>query len=1115
VNAPCPPAQTLRQYAIGDIDEAAGDQIEQHLAACSTCEDSVARFDTAEDSLMRHLPLAAGQSLDDPADPPGWLCRLRSGPPAAGTLEIPSLERNGESGPLAEFSAYEPLRVLGRGGMGVVYRARHRQLNRNVALKVLSPRLMATPEARRRFEREIQILGGLQHPGIVMATDAGRIGGAAYLVMELIDGVDLARIVRETGPLTVAEACEAARQMAEALAAAHQAGTVHRDVKPSNAMVDRQGRVKLLDFGLAHLAVLSAETLETSLGRLLGTLDYMAPEQAGAEQPLDGRADLYGLGATLFYLLTGRPPHGTHTRRSLLDQLRALAAAEAPRVSSLRADVPVDLDEFIAALLSRDPAARPDSAKTVADELSKWAGGDLAARVEEVDAHGCQDEPSADDSEAARRSLSELLGIESSGDSPDAAAPPATGSATEAARSRTARRWAWLALATVAIGVVAWGVTILLQTPEGTLRIESEVNHVRIELVDEQNRTRELQVERGETETTLRAGRYKVRLAGGHDGIAIDQDVITLRRGDEVVARITRSAKAAAGDADDTRAAAERLYQGRSESEWQRLFEAETAPLAKLQAAQALFTLAAARPPDEFLDRALDIGSTLMESAFGDRHLDSPLLRPFDQRALRLAAWPLADDKQLGTAFRQTIDSVAKQMSRIPPQHLAGRLGGAIVGSRPYEASFAMRLIQEYGVRSHIEQDEAALGSVLAKLDVPLDSLDRTVIPQFLRVAFYPSASATQQQAIVSDLNALGVALRKAPADEFTSEMRSLWLDVAARLPLSAETAAEFLLQDLPQQIENRFQSRWFGDELPYADAWAAQAREGTKFFLEAWIPTVNAYLKDHADDPLNAPLAAVLKSLDYTLRLYFEEDDWDVEMTAALLTERLRRFYSTGPDAADDQLARDLRGETPAMLLVQITRMTGEIPEFVRDGQPRSAAVRERLAHFQRVLESGPSRKQFYRDEVEELEGLIEVAPYHAIRLAVGENNFDKSPPDNLSPISIDELLYAISSPKVREARLSREELPPTDPMLLLAVLADLVGESAAQDDRIAQIFGERRPNPSRMLTRHLDDILSGPWKMKAVVRRLLGRMADRAKSEKLIEAIRKLDPTVVQNRS
>ena len=321
----CPADQVLSRYAIGDLDDASSDEVERHLENCSACADSVARFDSTEDSLMRHLPLAAAEA-DAPGEKPGWLERLRNGPPEEhASAAVPSAVT--ENRP-AQFSSYDLLGVLGRGGMGVVYRARHRQLNRIVALKVLHPRLTATPEARRRFEREIQILGGLHHPGIVMATDANRIDGAAYLVMELIDGIDLARMVRRGGPLTIAQACEAGRQMAEALAVAHQAGTIHRDIKPSNVMVDRHGRVKLLDFGLAHFAAISTESLETSLGRLLGTLDYMAPEQAESERPLDPRADLYSLGATLFYLLTGRPPHGDHSSGSLLQQLRSLAVGD-------------------------------------------------------------------------------------------------------------------------------------------------------------------------------------------------------------------------------------------------------------------------------------------------------------------------------------------------------------------------------------------------------------------------------------------------------------------------------------------------------------------------------------------------------------------------------------------------------------------------------------------------------------------------------------------------------------------------------------------------------------------------------------------------------------------
>ncbi len=434
--ATCPADESLRLYALGDLDEAAAEEIESHLAACAACGETIARFDSADDTLVRHLPLAAGEG-EDASDVAGWLESLRSGPPVgeawAGPFDDGFIGADGAEAAAENFSNYELLGVLGRGGMGVVYRARHRQLNRIVAVKVLSPRLTAAPEARRRFEREIQVLGGLHHPGIVMATDAGRVGGAAYLVMELVDGVDLSRLVREGGPLTVGETCEAGRQIAEALSAAHEAGAVHRDVKPSNVMVDWRGRVKLLDFGLAHFNAVSAESLETSVGRLLGTLDYMAPEQAGSGDATDAKtqasdapgttADLYGLGATLFYLLTGQPPHGSHTGRTLVQQLRAVVDGDVPRVITLRADVPAELDDFIARLLSREPSGRPASAEAVAEELTNWAGGDLAARVVEISplpsggaggATHTPDEDAFDQSEQALRSLSELVGPDTS-----------------------------------------------------------------------------------------------------------------------------------------------------------------------------------------------------------------------------------------------------------------------------------------------------------------------------------------------------------------------------------------------------------------------------------------------------------------------------------------------------------------------------------------------------------------------------------------------------------------------------------------------------------------------------------------------------------------------------
>jgi hypothetical protein len=294
--------------------------------------------------------------------------------------------------------------------------------------------------------------------------------------------------------------------------------------------------------------------------------------------------------------------------------------------------------------------------------------------------------------------------------------------------------------------------------------------------------------------------------------------------------------------------------------------------------------------------------------------------------------------------------------------------------------------------------------------------------------------------------------------------------------------------------------SSWFDDKLPYADAWATHVHQQTQYFLGSWISVVNHYLQEHRHAVPDRTTEAIVQSLDYALRLHFSDDDWDVETTAALLTERLREYYTSQSAPPADEVAYETPTTSPAMLLTQIARINGKIPDFVRERRPRAEEATDKLAAFERMLSEGVSRQQFYRD-IEKIESLIEVAPYHAIKLAVGENNLKEG-------IDVLELLDAIASPKVRRST-GHESLPPTDPMLLLAVLADLVGQGESQDDRIAGIFGQR--HPSRIMRRHINDILSGPWAMRKVVHDLLKQMADRSKSARLTGEIRRLDPTAV----
>jgi serine/threonine protein kinase len=227
---------------------------------------------------------------------------------------------------LARHPRYRAIRLLGEGGMGAVYLAEHRRMKRVVALKVINPKFLSHPGALARFQQEVRAAAQLDHPNIVAAHDADQADGLHFLVMEYVEGQNLADYLAEKGPLPVAEACDAARQAALGLQHAHERGTVHRDVKPHNLMRAPSGRVKVLDFGLARLAAGPGDAAEddeaptaphlTGAGAVVGTADYIAPEQARDAHGADGRADVYGLGCTLYHLLAGRRSRKGPTRTS-------------------------------------------------------------------------------------------------------------------------------------------------------------------------------------------------------------------------------------------------------------------------------------------------------------------------------------------------------------------------------------------------------------------------------------------------------------------------------------------------------------------------------------------------------------------------------------------------------------------------------------------------------------------------------------------------------------------------------------------------------------------------------------------------------------------------------
>jgi serine/threonine protein kinase/formylglycine-generating enzyme required for sulfatase activity len=273
------------------------------------------------------------------------------------------------------FGQYVVLDKLGEGGMGVVLKARHRRMDRLVAIKVLPSAAMKQAGAIERFHREVKAAAKLIHPNIATAFDADEHQGMHYLAMEYIEGSDLGAMVKEHGPLPVRQAVECILQAAGGLQYAHEQGIIHRDIKPANLLLDKRGTVKILDMGLARFtgaeAALGGAERLTTTGQAMGTCDYMAPEQSLDTHEADARADIYSLGCTLYRLLTGSPPYQGETVAKLF--LMHLEAP-IPSLCQARPEVPQALDASFQRMLAKKPEDRYQSMAEVAAELEAVLG---------------------------------------------------------------------------------------------------------------------------------------------------------------------------------------------------------------------------------------------------------------------------------------------------------------------------------------------------------------------------------------------------------------------------------------------------------------------------------------------------------------------------------------------------------------------------------------------------------------------------------------------------------------------------------------------------------------------------------------------------------------------
>ncbi len=274
---------------------------------------------------------------------------------------------------------YRVLDRVGAGSMGVVYKAEHLRMRRTVAIKVLSLHADQDPQLLARFYGEMQAVARLQHPNIVAAMDAGETHGSPnapvlhYFVMEYVQGQDLEAYVKQNGPLPPARACQVIYQIASALEEAHKHNLVHRDIKPSNILLTAEDQAKLLDFGLA----MHFRSRMTVPGTVLGTIDFMAPEQAHDASKVDVRADIYSLGATFFWCLTGQTPF--LAQDSLVQDLIACMTRRAPSVRSLQPQLAPELDAVVARMMALEPADRYPTPQAVTRALLRFIERDSLA----------------------------------------------------------------------------------------------------------------------------------------------------------------------------------------------------------------------------------------------------------------------------------------------------------------------------------------------------------------------------------------------------------------------------------------------------------------------------------------------------------------------------------------------------------------------------------------------------------------------------------------------------------------------------------------------------------------------------------------------------------------
>ncbi len=449
---------------------------------------------------------------------------------------------------------YELLQPLGQGGMGMVYRARHVEMGTPTAVKILQPHRQADQATIDRFEREMVAIGRLDHPNIVRALDAGQEGDQHYLVMEYVDGFDLSRVANAHGALAIADAAEVIRQAAMGLSYVHQHGRVHRDVKPSNLILARDGTVKLMDLGLARVGdfpveetvdnaddILAGSTVDlTRSHQVMGTPEYMPPEQVADSSKVDHRADVYSLGCTFYKLLTGQSPLASSGPITALNQLVDRVQAATIPVCQKREDVPRALGDLLDRMLAKRREDRPQTAEEIAGLLRPFAAGANLRRLAASTNNRLTLLPSV----APARDDFSTVG---DGDTEMLVTTPSAAGHNQSAPLAAVFAAALLTLAAIVTVSLLW---LLWNSPSGTVVVQAESPEVAERLA-----TGNANLIADDTQVPIRvgkidipAGRYVVSADAGSQ-LKFSQSTIDLKRNQQLVLSVGRSLTDLVGDA--------------------------------------------------------------------------------------------------------------------------------------------------------------------------------------------------------------------------------------------------------------------------------------------------------------------------------------------------------------------------------------------------------------------------------------------------------------------------------------------------------------------------------------------------------------------------------------